>query len=173
MVLLESGGMDYDQETQDLYEGQSVGRTFEDLTLSRLRYFGGTTNHWGGWCLPFDAIDFEARDDLPNHGWPFPASRISIPGINVRQDVCQLGPYDYRPASWGIMPNAVPPPFSGPDFECKILQESWLRFGPAYASALRQAPQVTVYLQAKCLQLRCWRERRQGEPTGGQDAVGE
>ena len=65
VVLLESGGMHYDQETQDLYEGQSVGRTFEDLTLSRLRYFGGTTNHWGGWCLPFDAIDFEPRDDLP------------------------------------------------------------------------------------------------------------
>ena len=147
VVLLESGGMKYDQETQDLYEGQSVGRTFEDLTLCRLRYFGGTTNHWGGWCLPFDAIDFEPRDDLPNHGWPFPKSHLDS-WYQRAQDVCQLGPYDYRPASWGIMPNEVPPPFSGPDFECKILQENPLRFGPAYASALRQAPRVTVYLHA-------------------------
>ena len=147
VVLLESGGMNYDQETQDLYEGQSVGWTFEDLTLCRLRYFGGTTNHWGGWCLPFDAIDFEARDDLPNHGWPFPKSHLDS-WYQRAQDVCQLGPYDYRPASWGITPKEVPPPFSGPDFECKILQENPLRFGSAYASALRQAPRVTVYLHA-------------------------
>ena len=147
VVLLESGGMNYDQETQDLYEGQSVGWTFEDLTLCRLRYFGGTTNHWGGWCLPFDAIDFEARDDLPNHGWPFPKSHLNS-WYQRAQDVCQLGPYDYRPASWGITPKEVPPPFSGPDFECKILQENPLRFGSAYASALRQAPRVTVYLHA-------------------------
>ena len=28
----------------------------------RLRYFGGSTNHWGGWCLPLDTIDFETRE---------------------------------------------------------------------------------------------------------------
>src|SRR6266702_8167288 len=70
VVLLESGGMDYEPETQALYEGQSIGRPFLDLTICRLRFFGGTTNHWGGWCLPLDEIDFEARDDLPYHGWP-------------------------------------------------------------------------------------------------------
>src|SRR6266581_3315812 len=69
VVLLESGGMDYEQETQELYEGQIIGRPFLDLTICRLRFFGGTTNHWGGWCLPLDEIDFEGRDDLPYHGW--------------------------------------------------------------------------------------------------------
>ena len=152
VVLLESGGIDFDQETQDLYEGQSVGQVFEDLTTSRLRYFGGTTNHWGGWCLPLDAIDFEPRDNLPYHGWPFARSHLD-PWYSRAQEVCQLGPYDYSPSRWGITPDKIPPPFSGPDFECKILQENPLRFGPVYGSALRQAARVTVYLHANAFHI--------------------
>ena len=147
VLLLESGGMEYEQATQDLYEGQIVGRKLEDLTLSRLRYFGGTTNHWGGWCLPLDPIDFEPRDGFSYHGWPFSKSHLD-PWYRRAQAVCQLGPYDYRPSSWGIPPDEIPQPFAGPDFDCKILQENWLRFGPVYAPALRQAKNVSVYLHA-------------------------
>ncbi len=45
------------------------------LESSRLRYLGGSSNHWGGWCRPLDAIDFEARDWLPHSGWPFARTR--------------------------------------------------------------------------------------------------
>ncbi len=31
----------------------------------RLRYFGGTTNHWAGVCRPFDSADFERREWVP------------------------------------------------------------------------------------------------------------
>src|ERR1700693_4207316 len=68
VARLESGGMEFDQETQGLYEGQSIGLPFDDLTACRLRFFGGTTNPWGGYCLPLDPIDFESRDDFPYHG---------------------------------------------------------------------------------------------------------
>ena len=43
VALLESGGMDYEPETQALYEGESVGQPFEDLTASRLRFFRPTS----------------------------------------------------------------------------------------------------------------------------------
>ncbi len=147
VVLLESGGLDYEPETQELYDGQSIGLSFPTLTTSRLRFFGGTTNHWGGWCLPLDAIDFEARDNFPYHGWPFPKSVLD-PWYRRAQDVCQLGPYDYRPSNWGISANEIPPPFAGPDFETKLLQVSSVRFGPVYGPELRRAPHVTVYLYA-------------------------
>jgi choline dehydrogenase-like flavoprotein len=152
VALLESGGMDYEPETQELYQGRSIGRPFQDLTASRLRFFGGTTNHWGGWCLPYDAIDFEARDDLPYHGWPFEKSHLD-PWYQRAQEVCQIGPYDYRPTSWGSPANAVPPPFSGPHFERKILQVSSVHFGPAYGAELRRAPRVSVYLHANAFHL--------------------
>jgi choline dehydrogenase-like flavoprotein len=152
VALLESGGMDYEPDTQDLYQGLSIGQPFQDLKASRLRYFGGTTNHWGGWCLPLDEIDFETRDGFPYHGWPFPKSTLD-PWYRRGQEICQLGPYDYAPASWGMAASAVPPPFSGPDFEIKLLQESWTRFGPVYAPALQRAPRVTVYLHANAFHM--------------------
>jgi choline dehydrogenase-like flavoprotein len=152
VVVLESGGMEYEQETQDLYEGESVGQNFDDLTASRLRYFGGSTNHWGGWCLPFDEIDFESRDDVPYHDWPFPKSHLD-PWYRRAQETCQLGRYDYRPSSWGITRDKIPAPFAGPDFECKILQENYLRFGPVYASSLREAPRITTYLHANAFNI--------------------
>ena len=48
VCLLESGDIEYDSDTQDLYKGQNIGRHYHDLTSCRLRYFGGTTNHWSG-----------------------------------------------------------------------------------------------------------------------------
>jgi choline dehydrogenase-like flavoprotein len=150
VALLESGGMEFDPDTQDLYEGQSVGLTLDDLRASRLRFFGGTTNHWGGYCLPFDPIDFEPRDGSSYRGWPFPRSYLD-PWYARAQEVCRLGAHDYRPSSWGIPPRKIPPPFSGPNFEIKLLQENPVRFGPSYAPVLQGAPRVTVYLNANGL----------------------
>ncbi|HVT52713.1 MAG TPA: GMC family oxidoreductase, partial [Dongiaceae bacterium] len=47
VALIESGNFDLDDATQALYEGES-GAVEYPLAESRLRYFGGTTNHWGG-----------------------------------------------------------------------------------------------------------------------------
>ena len=152
VAVLESGGMELDAATQQLYEGRSIGGSFPDLTTSRLRFFGGATNHWGGWCLPLDAVDFDRSDNLPYHEWPFPKSSLD-PWYRQAQEVCDLGPYDYRPASWGIAPSKIPPPFSGPNFESKILQVSPVYFGPVYTADLRRAPRVTVYLYANAFNL--------------------
>jgi choline dehydrogenase-like flavoprotein len=52
VCLVESGGLDFEGDTQSLYEGKSVGLTMrndrDDVAGSRLRFFGGTTNHWNG-----------------------------------------------------------------------------------------------------------------------------
>lgn len=80
VVLLEAGGDDWSDESQNIYEGQTVeGDGLEywgGLETCRLRYFGGTSNHWAGLCIPFDAVDFEQREiyDFPN--WPFEKSEF-------------------------------------------------------------------------------------------------
>ena len=40
VTLLESGGFQYETETQALYEGPSVGLPYSDLSVPRLRFFG-------------------------------------------------------------------------------------------------------------------------------------
>ena len=69
VVLLESGGLELDGETQGLNRAD-VGLPYFPLDGARLRAFGGTTHHWGGVCRPFDPIDFERRPGVPHTGWP-------------------------------------------------------------------------------------------------------
>jgi choline dehydrogenase-like flavoprotein len=63
VAILESGDFEFDPDTQNLYAGEIVDNLPPvPLDVSRLRYFGGTSNHWEGVCGPFDPIDFRARD---------------------------------------------------------------------------------------------------------------
>ena len=155
VALLESGDVEFQDKTQDLYAGANIGRRYfnpKDVGL-RLRYFGGTTNHWGGWCALLDPLDFEEREGVPHSGWPFSRDYLE-PWYWRAQAVLQLGPYGYAPADWGITSADIPQPFKGPHFVCQVLQVSTpTRFGPEYGPELRQAPRVTVYLNANALRL--------------------
>jgi len=70
VVLLESGGLDYEPATADLNAGETEGEQYYELEDSRLRFFGGTTAIWGGRCAELDPIDLERRDYVPHSGWP-------------------------------------------------------------------------------------------------------
>lgn len=54
VIVLESGGQVRDEATQQLYAGANIGVPQPPLGASRLRWLGGTTNHWAGWCRPLD-----------------------------------------------------------------------------------------------------------------------
>lgn len=70
VVLLESGGLDYERATADLNAGENVGEPYYDLEDARLRFFGGTTAIWGGRVAELDPIDLERRPWVPHSGWP-------------------------------------------------------------------------------------------------------
>jgi choline dehydrogenase-like flavoprotein len=104
VLLLESGGFEPDADTQALYRGKAVGLPIdpkEDFGLDapRLRFFGGTTNHWAGFCRPFPELDFQPRSYVPRSGWPIARADLD-PHYAGAHDVIRLGPYDYSLASW-------------------------------------------------------------------------
>jgi len=108
VCLLEAGGMDYEADTQALFEGRNVGEIYYDLDHARLRFFGGTTNIWGGRCVPLDPIDFERRDWVPHSGWPINREDLD-PWYHIAHDSLQLGEFDYSQKLWqqlGIDPIA-------------------------------------------------------------------
>jgi choline dehydrogenase-like flavoprotein len=72
ILLLESGGRDFEAPTADLNAGENVGEPYYPLDHARLRFFGGTTAIWGGRCAELDPFDFEAKPWVPHSGWPFP-----------------------------------------------------------------------------------------------------
>ncbi len=159
VLLLESGNTEQDPETQALYEGTSVGEPF--LTLSdeltpdqvRLRYLGGTTNHWAGFCRPLEEIDFEPRDHLDVSGWPI--------------GPYQLEPFWHRAAEWVAITDAefnystwrqraeLPGPILDTDAVHPIVfQISFpMRFGERYRDELRSSDSIDVILDANVVNL--------------------
>ncbi len=148
VALLESGGFDIDSAIQSLYDGQSVGIPYFSLNSTRLRYFGGSTNHWGGWCAPLNEIDFEARPWVSHSGWPIRKQDLDA-YYEVAQQICQLGPYRYAVEAWSDEHRQFPAFHSD-----KVVSQLWqlivppLRFGKFYRSALDQAQNVRVFLYA-------------------------
>ena len=69
VCLIEGGGLEYEAESQALYAGENAGVAV-DFEVGRLRFLGGSTNHWGGRCAPLDEMDLRRREWIPHSGWP-------------------------------------------------------------------------------------------------------
>ena len=94
IVLLESGGMNFDPKVQNMYAGAETGVRYTALDAGRLRFLGGSSNHWGGWCRPMDEVDFEARDWMPHSGWPI--TRKALEAYYPRaQELVEAGTWMY------------------------------------------------------------------------------
>jgi choline dehydrogenase-like flavoprotein len=150
VCLLESGGLEYDPETQSLYKGQNAGHPYYPLEAARARFFGGTTNHWNGACRPLDSIDFEARAWVPYSGWPFARSHL-WPFYERAQTVLQLGPLKYDGASWE-REDRLRAKFAGNSLDSAVFQNNPIRFGQVYREEIRSAPNVVTYLNANVLE---------------------
>ncbi|HET7598749.1 MAG TPA: FAD-dependent oxidoreductase, partial [Gemmatimonadales bacterium] len=153
ICMLESGGLEPDPATQALTEGTSIGLPYYRLEATRLRYFGGTSNHWEGVCAPLEPIDFERRAWIANSGWPFGAEELA-PFYVRAQELCELGPFAYTADHWD--PGAQRRlPFDTDVFRSRILQISPTRFGQAYRPDLESASGMRVYLHANAVELEC------------------
>jgi choline dehydrogenase-like flavoprotein len=150
VTVLESGGFEYETETQDLYGGRSIGLPYSDLSVPRLRFFGGTTNHWGGICRPFEDADFEAREGIRFTGWPIKKDDID-PFYPRAVRVVRLPSQEWDLDHWAPGHELAPLRLRSDRIVSRVTQvvEQDLRsFATAYRNDLSQAPNVTVYLQA-------------------------
>ena len=149
IILLESGNLKSDPDTQKLYHGENTGDLINSyqqyLYISRLRYFGGSTNHWAGFCRPLDAIDFEKRSWIPYSGWPITKE--------------QLDPYYKRATSYlGIKNFQSDQPSFMKDSKIFIGKEfhiaSKLRFGQYYLKDLQRSSNIQLILNANVSHIR-------------------
>jgi len=78
VLLLESGFVQHDPAAQALSEAENLRpENHHPPETAVARRLGGTSNLWGGRCLPFDAIDYEARPWLDCHAWPVSAEELA------------------------------------------------------------------------------------------------
>ncbi|HXC55118.1 MAG TPA: GMC family oxidoreductase [Rhizomicrobium sp.] len=159
VMLFESGGLDFDTATQALYAGSNAGLRYLPLDASRMRYLGGSTNHWGGWCRPLDAIDFEKRDWLPYSGWPFGIGELK-PYFARAQALVEAGTWRYDDATPSMV--ALAPLLRLGDggvytswFQFSKTRDNVLptHFGERYGDDLRHIPNLKVFLHANATDL--------------------
>jgi choline dehydrogenase-like flavoprotein len=148
VTLLEGGGLQREAFSTDLYRGEVTTSPFAHtsgyLTASRLRYFGGSTNHWTGWCRPLDPLDFEARPWIPHSGWPIGRPELD-PYYRRAAELLQIEAFD-RPGT-----EAPAAAFPGADsaFERAHFQMSPpTRFGSVYRDELSRSETSSVWLHA-------------------------
>jgi choline dehydrogenase-like flavoprotein len=153
VLLLESGGFEFDDRTQALYRGKTVGLPIDptvDIGLDspRLRYFGGTTNHWSGFCRPFPELDFESRSYVARSGWPIARADLD-PYYAAAQDVVGLGPYDYSLAYWRDRGLIEQPLLEDPSTPHSIVQLTGRpQFGDVYHDEIVDSNDVQLVLWA-------------------------
>lgn len=151
VTLIESGAMGFEPRTQALYRGVS-GAPYLPLETSRLRFLGGSSNHWGGWCRPFDLIDFAERDWLAHSGWPIGRGEIEHYFAKAHQ-LCEAGTplYDRAEALAGdpVLPLG-PGGLATRFFQFSKTRDSYFptHFGERYAGDLKKAARLAVYLHA-------------------------
>jgi choline dehydrogenase-like flavoprotein len=156
VLLLESGGFQASKAAQDLNTGEITDpRHHGPLDGYRVRRFGGTSTVWGGWCAPFDELDFQVRPYVPHSGWPISRNELD-PYYARAHTYCELGSYAYDVATaLAGAPTPTIPGMSHPDI---VTDRLWLvspptNFGKAYRARLRQSRNVTVCLHANALKL--------------------
>jgi len=160
VCLLESGGLDFEQPTQDLYRGANVGMPYYDLDQSRLRFFGGTLCIWGGRCAVLDPIDFERRDWVPHSGWPIGRPDLD-PWYRMANAEFGLGEFNYERDIWQAL-GIAPPAFDPDRISARLwrFDESSERFSASGCKDLFDSPRVTVVLHANAVHLQAGPDAR-------------
>ena len=148
--LLESGGLDFDAATQQLYQGETDGHPYYPLDTCRLRYFGGSTNHWAGWSSPIDPLDFTPRPWVPHSGWPFGREHLDR-YYREAQMLCQLGPFSYEARDW-TEPGVPPLPLKRVVSRVEQLSPP-TRFGVEYRDKVLNADNINTCVHANVTQI--------------------
>jgi choline dehydrogenase-like flavoprotein len=143
VILLESGGLDFNHHAQFLYRGVVEGRWYTSPEFTRRRQFGGSTATWFGRCHPLDRDDFEERDWIPHSGWPISAAELR-PFYEQANRLFEIDNYDYTPNLRDME--------SGLELK-KFSFSPPTKFGEKYRAEIKQSSNLQVLLNATALHI--------------------
>lgn len=147
VCLLEAGGLSVDPRVEALSVIENTGRDY-DPNRKRLRLFGGTTNHWGGHCVPLREKDLLPQEGVDHTGWPFSYDQLR-PYYQRAHEQLGLGPFAYDPRATAVeLGGATLLPFDGQRVETTLSRYNRVRFGLAYGDELAASPHLRCVLYA-------------------------
>ena len=157
VILLESGGRSFDPAVQDLSEAAEWDlKRHAPLSLSTRRQVGGTSNTWGGRCVPFDPVDFASRPYLDIPPWPIGYADLQ----HYFQRACDwmmCGRAAFNLAETPHLPGAIVPGFTDDGVLGSSL-ERWslpTNYGRVYWKRLEQSVKVRLLTGVTCTEIMC------------------
>lgn len=167
VFLLEGGDFEFTDESQSIYETESMdvvpegALSAEDPSFSRQRFFGGSTNCWGGWCRPLDEIDFAKRSWVDGSGWPITQDDL-LSHYQRASRLVEIPPFDLlKERQFPLGESQV----GGPEFRLHDQKFSAMgtrffrfspptRFGEVYRDELVDAENIHVVTNANVVRFR-------------------
>jgi len=165
VCLVEGGGWQFEfAESQSLYAGTNVGIPVP-LQAGRLRFFGGTTNHWEGRCAFLSDVDFRRRPWIPHSGWPVDRAELEP----YYQRACEVAGFEskWRSDEETLALLEAPLPVLNPDWLRPFIwhyapamrgASTW-RWAKAYGTLLAEAVNVRTLLHANFAEFSLSRDR--------------
>ncbi len=155
VVVLESGGVDFDPRAQRLGDTAGGDPHHVDLALATRRQLGGASNIWGGRCVPFDPIDFEDRPLASDASWPLGYEEVS-PYLQRACDWCRCGEATFEVGELPeLAERSIVPGFADGEVRASAL-ERWslpTNFGRIYRRALERSPSLRLETGVTCTEI--------------------
>ena len=159
VLLLEAGTEKADSQFEDYYRGQAHAPHPDPTEFRRVR-FGGTTNVWGGRCVPYDPTDLEPREHVANSGWPMAYEELARYYPAALQ-YCDAGHFDFSVNGALQVPTPTIGGFTGAgaDGAPVVMNDRIERyslptdFGTRHRQRIVNSKNVTALLGARCLRL--------------------
>lgn len=153
VLVLEAGSWSDNPKLNDAYVG-SADAPHPPTTEYRRQRIGGTTHLWGGRCVPFDPIDLEQRDHVPNSGWPMAHHELAK-HYPQAMDWCDAGAADFSVRSL----TDSTPMFKGLELLQGTVNEHIERyslptdFGRKFRRLIKSHPSLLVLSNARVIEL--------------------
>ena len=126
-VVIEAGGYDYSDESQEYYKGTHNNNIISDISESRLRQFGGTSSIWGGWCKPLNKQDYD--------NWDFNFKKLQ----NYQKEACNI--LDIK--------NSFRESEFDENFNQIEFQYSTVRFAEKYLNHIKKSKNIFLFLNTQ------------------------
>ena len=175
VILIESGGDSYCGAIQDLGETAGHDPMHVPMSFATRRQIGGASNLWGGRCVPFDPVDFQARRVVGDIRWPLSYDEMQRHFARACA-WCKCGEPAFDatqiPALAG---NSLVPDWPGGDMHSTSL-ERWscpTNFGSVYRADLRGSACATVVSNLTCTEIVCAPDRHSVEHLATRTLAGK
>lgn len=163
VILLESGGVDSDDELQALNDGVALGSPYRGLRATRHRQIGGSANLWNtaiegraaAKYVPLDHVDFVEHTAFHQSGWPPPFDRSHLkPFYERAHTVCGLGAFDSHSARWARREGHGPPLTDRDDLTVRVYHAGPAsQFTTALPDEIRRSENIRLVHNATCRSL--------------------